>query len=78
MHMWHMWLEKRKVRQPSWIQYGVSLKIGDGLFKASIINVHNPRLGRKDGDKDVFYAQMEREYDNCLRHDAKLVNGSQP
>ncbi|XP_058447671.1 craniofacial development protein 2-like [Malaya genurostris] len=51
------------------------LRIKGRFFNISIINVHSPHLGSSDDDKDEFYAQLEREYDRCPRHDIKIVIG---
>ncbi|XP_058456481.1 craniofacial development protein 2-like [Malaya genurostris] len=52
-----------------------SLRIKGRFFNISIINVHSPHLGSSDDGKDEFYAQLEREYDRCPRHDIKIVIG---
>jgi len=51
------------------------LRIKGRFFNISIINVHSPHLGSTDDDKDEFYAQLEREYDRCPRHDIKIIIG---
>ncbi|XP_058064590.1 craniofacial development protein 2-like, partial [Anopheles bellator] len=51
------------------------LRIKGRFFNISIINVHSPHLGSNEDDKDEFYAQLEREYDHCPKHDIKIVIG---
>lgn len=51
------------------------LRIKGRFFNVSIINVHSPHLGSSDDEKDDFYAQLEREYDRCPKHDVKIVIG---
>ncbi|XP_055611541.1 craniofacial development protein 2-like [Uranotaenia lowii] len=51
------------------------LRIKGRFFNISIINVHSPHLGSTGDDKDEFYAQLEREYDRCPKHDIKIVIG---
>ncbi|XP_058456370.1 uncharacterized protein LOC131433790 [Malaya genurostris] len=52
-----------------------SLKIKGRFFNFSIINVHSSHSGSTDDDNDVFYAQLEREYDCCPSHDVKSMVG---
>ncbi|XP_058064586.1 uncharacterized protein LOC131214225 [Anopheles bellator] len=51
------------------------LRIKGRFFNISIINVHSPHLGSTEDDKDEFYAQLEREYDHCPKHEIKIVIG---
>ncbi|XP_055645365.1 craniofacial development protein 2-like [Toxorhynchites rutilus septentrionalis] len=52
------------------------LRIKGRFFNISIINVHSPHLGSTDDDKEEFYAQLEREYDHCPKHDIRIVIGN--
>ena len=52
-----------------------SLRIRGRFFNLSIINVHSTYLGSTDDDKELFYKQLEREYDSCPKHDVKIVIG---
>ena len=51
------------------------LRIKGQFFNISIINVHSPTLESTEDDKDEYYAQLEREYDRCPKHDIKIVIG---
>ncbi|XP_055622403.1 craniofacial development protein 2-like [Toxorhynchites rutilus septentrionalis] len=51
------------------------LRIKGRFFNISIINVHSPHLASPDDDKGEFYAQLEREYERCPKHDIKIIIG---
>ncbi|XP_070509045.1 craniofacial development protein 2-like [Chironomus tepperi] len=51
------------------------LRIKGKFFNISIINVYAPTNERPDDEKDAFYSQLERTYDNCPRSDIKIVIG---
>ncbi|XP_055622163.1 uncharacterized protein LOC129765762 [Toxorhynchites rutilus septentrionalis] len=51
------------------------LRIKGRFFNSSIINVHGPHLASPDDDKGDFYAQLEREFERCPKHDIKIIIG---
>ncbi|XP_035903126.1 uncharacterized protein LOC118507930 [Anopheles stephensi] len=51
------------------------LRIRGRFFNLSIINVHSPHLGSTDDEKELFFTQLEREYDRCPQNDIKIVIG---
>ncbi|XP_055633640.1 uncharacterized protein LOC129773983 [Toxorhynchites rutilus septentrionalis] len=49
------------------------LRIKGRFFNISI--VHSPHLASPGDDKDEIYAQLEREYERCPKHDIKIIIG---
>ena len=41
----------------------------------SIINAHAPTEDKDDEEKDKFYLELETVYNQCPRHDIKMVLG---
>ena len=51
------------------------LRVKGKFFNYSIINVHAPHNERPESEKDTFYRQLNRVYENCPRNDIKIVIG---
>lgn len=51
------------------------LRVRGKFFNYSMINVHAPHNERPEDEKDSFYRQLERAYDQCPRNDIKIVIG---
>ena len=39
------------------------------------MNVDSPHLESTDDEKEAFYMQLKREYDNCPKYNVKIVLG---
>ena len=51
------------------------LRIKGKFHNISIICAHAPTLDSDDEEKDIFYTQLERTYDNIPAYDMKIVLG---
>ena len=51
------------------------LRIKGRVQNYSFINVHAPTVIKSEEEKDTFYEQLEKAYDECPRHDIKIVVG---
>ena len=51
------------------------LRVKGKFFNYSIINVHAPHNERPDEEKDKFYRQLEKAYEESPRNDIKIVIG---
>jgi hypothetical protein len=51
------------------------LRVRGRFFNISIINVHAPHNLRPEKDKDDFYFRLEKIYNECPRHDIRIVLG---
>jgi Reverse transcriptase (RNA-dependent DNA polymerase) len=51
------------------------LRVRGKFFNTSIINAYAPHNGSPDKDKDDFYSLLEKTYNECPRHDVRIVIG---
>lgn len=51
------------------------LRIRGKFFNYSLINVYAPTNEKPDDVKDEFYERLDKTYDECPKHDVKIVIG---
>jgi hypothetical protein len=51
------------------------LRVRGRFFNTSIINAHAPHNMRPEKEKDDFYARLEKTYNECPKHDVRIVLG---
>ena len=50
-------------------------RIRDKFFNYSLINIYAPTNDKSDDVKDAFYESLDKTYDECPKHDVKIVIG---
>jgi hypothetical protein len=51
------------------------LRVKGKFFNYSVVNEHAPHNQRPEDEKDAFYRQLDKVYDQCPRNDIKIVIG---
>jgi hypothetical protein len=51
------------------------LRVKGKFFNYSIVNVHAPHNERPEDEKDAFYRQLDKVYEECPQNDIKIVIG---
>ncbi|XP_055375918.1 craniofacial development protein 2-like [Condylostylus longicornis] len=51
------------------------LRLKGKFFNTSIINVHAQTEDKSDEEKEEFYEELEKIYDNCPKNDIKIIIG---
>ena len=51
------------------------LRIRGKFFNYSLINIYAPTNDKSDDVKDAFYESLDKTYDECPKHDVKIVIG---